>query len=362
MPTTNSTQRRWLFSSHSATYTPRATRPLRFERFERLRRVAKLLKLSPVALQHLEWLIYYHTTGEQDVTFTARHFGISRKTLHKWINRFDERNLHALEEQSTRPRTLRQKTYTPTQYERIILLRRAHIRYGKKKLFALYCAQHPEDTTMSEWKTQRIIEQSGIYYNPAQQGRINKKRVRSVKRKKITDLKQKKVSGFLICMDTIVRYWNGEKRYILTGIDRYSKVAFARMYTTHNSSASADFLLRLHYLLDGKIANIQTDNGSEFHKHFDTICQKLNIPHYWSRVHTPKDNAVNERFNRTLQEEFIQLGHATTDTTVFNRHLTEWLVEYNYRRPHQSLDYMPPINFHYKYHKVLPMYPSSTTH
>jgi len=31
------------------------------------------------------------------------------------------------------------------------------------------------------------------------------------------------------------------------------------------------------------------------------------------------------------------------------------------KRPHQTLGYMPPINFSYKYHKVLPMYPSSTT-
>lgn len=45
---------------------------------------------------------------------------------------------------------------------------------------------------------------------------------------------------------------------------------------------------------------------------------------------------------------------------IGNRNLTEWLVEYNFRRPHQALGYLPPINFSFKYHKVLPMYPSST--
>ncbi|MBI5229946.1 MAG: transposase [Candidatus Magasanikbacteria bacterium] len=43
-----------------------------------------------------------------------------------------------------------------------------------------------------------------------------------------------------------------------------------------------------------------------------------------------------------------------------NIKLTEWLIHYNFERPHQTLDYMPPINFTYKYHNVLPMYPSST--
>jgi len=40
--------------------------------------------------------------------------------------------------------------------------------------------------------------------------------------------------------------------------------------------------------------------------------------------------------------------------------LTEWLVEYNFERPHQSLDYLTPIEFTQKYTKVLPMWSSST--
>jgi transposase InsO family protein len=101
------------------------------------------------------------------------------------------------------------------------------------------------------------------------------------------------------------------------------------MYTTPSSSSASDFLYRLHYLLDGKIANVQTDNGSEFHRHFETACETLGLTHYWSRVKTPKDNAVNERFNRTIQEEFINLGNMTADTVEFNRKLTEWLIAPN---------------------------------
>lgn len=229
------------------------------------------------------------------------------------------------------------------------------------KLFTLYRQEYPEDTNLSCWNVQCIIERSGLYYHPVKQARINRKRVLSVKRKKITDLKKKPVSGFLVSLDTIVKYVCGQKRYILTGIDCHSKIAFARMYTTHSSTSAKDFLYRLHYLLDGKIENVHTDNGSEFKKHFDTALAALNIPHYHSRVKTPKDNAVNERFNRTFTEEFLLLGNLTPDTVVFNKNATEWLVEYNFKRPHQTLGYLPPINFHFKYTKVLPMYPSNTS-
>jgi transposase InsO family protein len=51
----------------------------------------------------------------------------------------------------------------------------------------------------------------------------------------------------------------------------------------------------------------------------------------------------------------------TADTEEFNRRVTEWLIEYNFHRPHQALNYLPPINFTFKYHKVLLMCPSSTT-
>jgi transposase InsO family protein len=110
----------------------------------------------------------------------------------------------------------------------------------------------------------------------------------------------------------------------------------------------------------GKIKNIQIDNGSEFLKYFDKACKELNINHYFSRNHTPKDNSTNERFNRTLKEEFLRQGNFYLNLQKFNQVLTEWLVEYNFQRPHQALGYIPPINFQAKYLKVLPMYPSST--
>lgn len=53
--------------------------------------------LSQQAQRKLEWMISYYTVGQEKAKTTATYFGISRKTLHKWLSRFNETNLKALE-------------------------------------------------------------------------------------------------------------------------------------------------------------------------------------------------------------------------------------------------------------------------
>jgi transposase InsO family protein len=319
--------------------------------------LASLPHLSASAKRRLKWMDYHRQCG--NISQTCRYFGISRKTFHHWKKRYQPFHLESLEEKSRRPKNLRTWEVRRIEEQRVLALRRQHIRYGKEKLKILYKQNYQE--SISSWKIQRIIRKHQLYYSPAKTEKLRKKRRRNEPKKRITELKKEPRQGFLIQSDTIVLYWNGKKRYILTGIDHYSKIAFARMYVSKYSRHAADFLTRLHYLFDGKIENVQTDNGSEFARDFRNACERLKINHYFSRPRTPKDNAADERFNRTLQDEFIALGNRTADCEIFNRNLTEWLIEYNFRRPHQTLGYSTPINFHYKYHKVLPMYPSSTT-
>ena len=243
------------------------------------------------------------------------------------------------EDEFKAPRNTRKKEFTALQYERIIQLRKKHIRYGKMKLLKIYGKEYSDDKEISSWKVQCIIEASGIYYNAKRQAQTNRKKINAKQKKRITELKKKPKNGHLVCLDTVVRYYGGHKRYILTAIDKYAKIAYARMYQNHSSLSAKDFLERLSYLLDGEFNNLQTDNGSEFLKHFEIACKEMSVPHYFSRARTPKDNAECERFNRTLQEEFISLGNMTTDIRMFNKNLTQWLIEYNFNRPHQTLDY-----------------------
>jgi len=319
--------------------------------------LARLPVLSKEAKQRLAWMDHYRKSG--NAALTCRYFGISRQCFHKWRQRYDPHRLSSLEERSRRPRRTRRWEVSRHEEFRILALRKQHIRYGKMKLKVLYEKQY--GAPLSSWKIQRVIEKHDLYYHPAQTEKLRRKRKANQARKRITELKKEARTGFLIALDTVVRYWMGTKRYIVTGIDTHSKIAFARMYATKHSKHAADFLKRLHYLFDGKIENITRDNGSEFRGTFDDALVALKVRGYFSRVKTPTDNPVDERFNRTLQDEFIALGNLTADCAVFNRKLTDWLIEYNFRRPHQALGYEVPVEYHYQYQKVSPMYPSSTT-
>jgi len=330
-------------------------------KYDRWRKVAKIFKLSANAQLRLEWIIYYYQGC--GASQTARHFGIARKTFYKWFREFDQDNLYSLyklEDKSRAPNRVRQREITPIEEQRIVALRKQYIRYGKMKLVEKYRVKHNE--TISSWKIQKVIEKYKLYYRPLKNTRTQSKRQRARKKKRITELKlnkiawYKKKAGYIICLDTIVIHWNGLQRYIFTAIDKYGKVAFARMYKSKSTINSRDFLHRLYYLLDGQVPRVGHDNGSEFEKYFRKTCQELKIEQYYSRVRTPKDNPNNERFNRTLKEEFINMGNFNSDPKIFNKSLTEWLIEYNFGRPHETLDYQTPIEFS----KVLPMYSSCT--
>ena len=329
-------------------------------KYERWQRIARAQKVSREALKRLEQIIYYETTGNYNAAFTARHFGITRKTLYKYLDRFDDSNFHTIEDQSRAPRHVRQPEITLTQEDRVKALRQEQMFSGKLKLRAEYQDRYNED--ISDWKIGYTIRKHHLFPDPKNNQRIQKIRHRSHGRKKIADLKRRneQTLGWLIQIDTIVLHLNGLKRYILTAIDRYGKIAFAHCYKNQSSYSASDFLKRLNYLLDGQITNAQTDNGSEFAKLFEAACSEFKITHYFSRPRTPKDNAVIERFNRTLQEEWLSTGQFSSDLDIFNRRLTDWLVYYNYKRRHASLGNISPMDFCVETGRVLPMYSTRT--
>ncbi len=351
-------KRHWFLKNRYFYFFPRKVVPL-LDRWSRLRKAAETLRLSRSAKQRLEWFIFYETKAGKDASLTCRYFGISRKTFYKWLKLFDEKNLRILEDRPRAPKHSREKEITSQEEQRTVELRKAHLRWGKMKLARLYLNTYGEK--ISSWKVQYTTQKYKLYYHPLKNEKLQAKRKRSQAKKRITELKKQPFPGFLIALDAITIYWGGLKRYILTAVDTVSKIPFARMYTSKSSKNAADFLQRLFYLLDGSLLNALHDNGSEFHKEFIIACQKLRINQYWSRPRTPQDNPMDERFNRTLKEEFLALGNFNSNPVLFNKDLTEWLIEFVFVRPHQALGYDTPWQFYQKTAKVLPMYSSRTS-
>jgi putative transposase len=308
----------------------------------RLRKQAELLGLSKKAKAKLEWFIFYQEKGKSATT-TIRYFGISKTSFYKWLAVFDPVNLRALEEASRAPLKRRSIELGRKEADRILTLRKTNPEYGKMKLQALYHTHFKE--YISSWKIQQVIEQYHLQRKPS--GRNQHFKKQSISKRKTYQLKKEQTPGFLVAFDSIELQYNGVRRYIVCGIDTVSKVAWARMYTTHSSTTAKDLFMRLYAVVQGNIQNTCQDNGSEFEKHFKEAMQQLNIPQYFSRVHTPKDNPIVERFNRTLKQEFLRMGNWTQDTQIFNQKLSIWLMKYNCYRPHQSLNYLTPFQYHF---------------
>jgi putative transposase len=176
-------------------------------------------------------------------------------------------------------------------------------------------------------------------------GRTGTHREKTVQKR--TKLRSKGHTGGLVKADTVVRFYNGIKRYIVTALDTDGKFAFAYAYRSHSSDGATDFMKLFKTVAPVSLTHVQTDNGSEFAKHFDIYLAKQGIVHFHTYPRCPKQNAEIERFNRTLSDAFIKQHRQLLayDIDVFNLKLMDWLLWYNTRRPHWSLGLKSPLRY-----------------
>lgn len=325
---------------------------------ERWRQQADIVDLSAEGKLRLEWIIYAELSG--NVSQTCRHFGISSSVFYKWKKAFNPSNVQSLESKPKTPKHTRGRQSVPLLDERVIALRKRYMYWGKMKLQTIYLQQYGE--YVSSWYIQRVIETHKLYPpRRKKKGTTERKKKHSQVKKRITEFEKDPTElGFLLHLDTVEVRLAGVKRYVLTAIDSFSRFGFAYAYKTHSSSTAKDFLLKLYDFLGEHMAHVHTDNGSEFHKHFEHAIQQLNLTHWWSRVRKSTDNAKDERFNRTFRDECLSQGAFNKDIIKFNRNILAWVIEYLTVRPHQSLNYLTPFEFIQKTTQVSTMWSSST--
>lgn len=321
--------------------------------------------LTLAAQLKLEWMIFYHTVGNRKAKATYTHFGITRKTFHKWLLRFKEADLLTLEERSRVPNTKRHWEVSTQEERNIILLRKKNMEYGKKKLKVLYKKEYGE--TISTWKIERVIRARKLYPDSKKHQKHYQKSIKSRQKVRIHEVKDAingvEEFGFLWHIDAIILWWYGKRRIIFTALENRTKIAYARAYKTNTSGYAEDFLKRLTYLVEGKVEIMHSDNGSEFAGYFEKACRELNILQIYSRPRTPKDNPALERFNKTIQDEWLDFSEVgLDDIQEANTDLTTWLIKYNFYRPHDSLDNKTPLEYAQDtFFKVSPMWSAYTS-
>jgi transposase InsO family protein len=161
--------------------------------------------------------------------------------------------------------------------------------------------------------------------------------------------------GHLIALDTIEKFINGNRRYVITFEDIYTRFSFAWGTKSHASLAAEEFfnLCLKVFPYSFNFLYVLTDNGSEFKKHFSERLKELHLTHYRTYPKTPRMNAHVERFNRTIQEDWIDWHlYELLDTDKFNHSLMDYLIFYNTERVHCAFrNKLSPIQFMIQWQK-----------
>jgi transposase InsO family protein len=299
---------------------------------------------------------------------TKEAFGVKRRTLYLWKAKLKAGGgkLEALNEQSKRPAQVRTREWPDEVIAEIKRQRADHPNLGKDKVFLAlqdFCAardlQCPSISTVGNL----IRDLGGLRMFPTKV-RHNGQIVKRFKAKKTRKPKhfQAVYPGHCGAFDTIERIVHGSRRYVITFTDLYSRWSFAWATTSHASQAAKEFFDLVTYLFPFPLTYILTDNGSEFMRYFDVEVRRLHKIHWHTYPKTPKMNAHAERFNRTIQEEFIDFHEPELlNPTVFNAKLVKHLLWHNTERPHWSLDLKSPLQFiRLNYPKECNMYLTDT--
>jgi len=135
--------------------------------------------------------------------------------------------------------------------------------------------------------------------------------------------------------------------YVHVAIDDRTRIAYAEVLRDETAASTSAFLRRAlawYQALGIRVRRILTDNGTGYlARLFAHEVARLRIVHKRTRPYRPRTNGKAERFIQTVIREWAYaVPYLTSNARA--RVLPRWLRHYNRRRPHGSLDGLPPFS------------------
>lgn len=258
----------------------------------------------------------------------ARYMGYNVSTISRWVKKAPEDGRSVIPTLSSRP-NFHPKTTSPEIVDAII----------KKRVECRRCSEvvHQlllrDGLSISLSTVKRTLGQTGLIKRKSKwkQYKQNPQRPPALQ------------AGDLIQIDTIHLLYKDTRYYIFTVLDVHSRWAYARFSHKCNTHEAWQTIREAQKNAPFSFKTIQSDNGPEFSRWFSDMVNSRNIAHRHSRVRKPNDNAHLERFNRTIQEECINLlGWQPSPDSIINA-LPNYIYFYNHERPHLALNFLSPI-------------------
>jgi transposase InsO family protein/transposase-like protein len=277
--------------------------------------------------------------GDYGITDLSAIYGVSRKTVYKWITRYDEYGIDGLKELNKAPLSHPNQTEVEV-IEELIKEKMNHGKWGPKKLLSHLqsCRQDvkwPSVCTVEKW-----LKRHGL---------VKERR----RRKRVPPYSE----PFLQCnapnkvwsADFKGQFKTGDGRwcYPLTLSDNMSRYLLVCRGVESPCYTDTQKWFEWAFRKYGLPAAIRTDNGTPFAGRGVTGLSRLSV--WWIKLGIrperiecgkPHQNGRHERMHRTLKEETATPSMA--DMHRQQMRFEEFRCEYNNERPHEALGMKTP--------------------
>ncbi len=272
------------------------------------------------------------------VSELAERFSISRKTAHKWINRFKKHGAAGFHERSRRPHSCPWQTDAAI-VEEVVKLRKAHPRWGPRKLLDLMQRRDPERELPAVSTAAQILSKEGLIKPRRRYRRAHPGCPKSIPQGPNdiwpADYKgQFRLKNGNYCFPLTVS--DLSSRYLL-GCDAHPAISLEKSFT-HFKGLFETY---------GLPNRIRTDNGVPFASNALARLSQLSVWFIKLGIYPeliepgkPQQNGVHERMHRTLKQEATIPPAASLRGQ--QRKFDRFREEFNQERPHEALGMKRP--------------------
>ena len=292
-----------------------------------------------------------YLSEEYTITQLSKMYEVSRKTIYKWIRRYEAEGPSGLEERSRAPRS--HPNAMPLEKAReIVATKLRYQKWGPKKVLAWLEEHHPGERWPAASTVGEILKREGL--------------VRARRKKRRTP---PYTEPFTKCSrpnavwsaDFKGQFRTGDEKpcYPLTITDNSSRYLLDCRGLSRPTFEETKPWFEWVFKEYGLPEAIRTDNGAPFASvGFGGLSRlsvwfiKLGIRPERIEPGHPEQNGRHERMHRSLKEATANppRGDIKEQQNAFD----EFVQEYNFERPHEALGQKPPASF---YHPSLRPYP-----
>lgn len=301
-----------------------------------------------------DWL-----SQEYTVTELGEMYRLSRKTVYKWIKRYDDMGPEGLNEKSSAPN--RRPWATPPEIVSYILAAKTrHTGWGPRKVVAWLKNKYPDKPWPAASTAQTILRREGW---------VKTRHRRRHTPSYTAPFHQSRQANDVWCADFKGQFLLGEGRlcYPLTITDSYSRYLLCCQGLYHPKFEITRHYFERAFKEYGLPLAIRTDNGAPFASvalgglsNLAVWFIKLGITPERIEPGEPQQNGRHERFHRTLKEATIKPPRQTlaAQQKAFDR----FSIEYNTERPHEARGQRPPASAYHPSPRPYPLVVSEITY